>query len=138
MTYIPTTAGVGVHALGGSAHSADTLADLNTKISDATLTPELALTAVKVGSFTALLNDRVLLDPTAGSLTFDAPASPSTGDKWGFKNVTTDITAFTIDGNGNNIESPFSSSFVASYSTAANGALMSFVYFFDGTNWIIV
>ena len=32
-----TVSGVGVHAIGGADHTADTLANLNTKISDATL-----------------------------------------------------------------------------------------------------
>lgn len=36
--FVPTSAGApGTHALGGASHTADTLADLNTKVSDATL-----------------------------------------------------------------------------------------------------
>lgn len=36
--YVPSAPGApGAHALGGASHTADTLADLNTKVSDATL-----------------------------------------------------------------------------------------------------
>jgi hypothetical protein len=55
---------------------------------------------------TPYVNRRVPYDPSAGTVTLKPPASPTVGDRWGIKNVTTSATAVTIDGNGESIEDP--------------------------------
>lgn len=101
-------------------------------VSTGGLTP----TAAKVANYTALFNERVLYDPSGGTFTITAPVTPLTGEQWAIKNVTTDTTSITINGNGNNIEDPLGPAFVASY--AVNITLISVIYMFDGTNWIIL
>ena len=91
---------------------------------------------VQVGAVTATIGRLVLFDPSGGTFQIDAPAAPVAGDRWALKNTTIDATAVTIDGNGNSIEDPNTSTFLASYSLA--GALNSIDYLFDGTNWVIV
>jgi hypothetical protein len=63
----------------------------------------LKLVTKKSANYTAGYNERVPYDPAAAQ-TLKPPASPSLGDKWAIKNVTTDTTAITVDGNGQNIE----------------------------------
>lgn len=90
---------------------------------------------VKTGAFTARVGELVLYNPSGGGFQIDAPASPTVGDRFAIKNVTTDTTAVTIDGNAENIEDPGTSTFVASYSLALG--LVSIEYLYDGTNWVI-
>lgn len=92
--------------------------------------------SVQTSTVTATHGRLVLYDPSGGTFTINAPASPSAGDRWAMKNVTVDTTAVTVSGNGNNIEDPNTSTFLASYSLAV--ALASIDYIFDGTNWLIV
>lgn len=95
-----------------------------------------SLTGLKVANYTAVALDLVIYDPSGGTFTIDAPAAPATGTRWALKNVTTDVTGITVDGNGNNIENPSAGAFVASYSLA--GALVSVDYIYDGTNWVVL
>lgn len=91
---------------------------------------------VVTGAHTAKAGELVFYDPTGGSFQIDAPASPTQGDRFAIKNSTTDATSVTIDGNGNNIEDPNTSTLVASFGLAA--ALVSLDFVFDGTKWLIL
>jgi hypothetical protein len=95
-----------------------------------------SITGLKIANYTANTLDLVIYDPTAGTFQIDAPATPTAGDRWSLKNVTTNTTGVTIDGNGENIENPSASAIVASYSLA--GALVSVDYIYDGTNWVVL
>jgi hypothetical protein len=99
------------------------------------LLPEPTVVQV-AGPVTATHGALVLYDPTGGTFTVNAPATPTKGERWAAKNVSTDITGITIDGNGNNIENPATSTLVASFSTAVALGIIS--YIFDGTNWVVV
>lgn len=68
------------------------------------------------------------VDPTAGPYTLDLPASPKVGDAVGIKNVTTDTTIITIDGNGNNVE--------GAASIAFSGSRAKLTLYWDGTEWV--
>lgn len=96
----------------------------------------LPLTVATTGPVTATQGALVLYDPSGGGFTINAPASPNIGDRWAYKNTTLDTTSMTISGNGNNLEDPATSTFLASYAMAV--ALISIDYIFDGTNWLIV
>jgi hypothetical protein len=95
-----------------------------------------SLTGIKVAPYTAVDLDLVIYDPSGGTFQIDAPAAPIAGVRWSLKNVTIDVTAITVDGNGNSIENPTSSTLGASYSLA--GALVSVDYIYDGTNWVVL
>ena len=86
---------------------------------------------------TADVNERVLYDPSGGTFTINAPASPSLGDKFAVKNRTSDLTGVTISGNGSNIEDPTSSfALAASFSLVGDGVAAEWEY--DGTAWLAV
>ncbi len=91
--------------------------------------------SVETSAVTATAGLLVLYDPTGGSFQIDAPASPTKGDRWAVKNVSTDVTSVTIDGNSNSIENA-ASALVASFGFAI--ALGTLSYLFDGTNWVLV
>jgi hypothetical protein len=92
---------------------------------------------VLTGAYTAHEGEYVLYNPTGGTFQIDAPASPVKGDRFGIKNVTTNATAMTIDGNANNIEDPIGGAIGASFGTGASGSLISVIWVFDGTNWLV-
>jgi hypothetical protein len=91
---------------------------------------------VTTGPRVAGIGERVLYDPSGGTFTISAPASPTKDDRFSIKNTTVDVTSMTISGNGTNIEDPSTSTFLASFALAT--ALVSIDFLFDGTNWIIV
>lgn len=94
-------------------------------------------TATKTANYTASSNEHVKYDISGPTFTITMPASPSTDDQVGIKNVTTDISAITLSGNGNNVEDP-SSPGSTSASVSVTGAGVSLIYQFDGTAWWIV
>ena len=100
------------------------------------LWPEPVSSIVTAGPYTALKGQLVLYDPSGGSFTINAPASPVLGDRFAIKNTTTDATAVTVDGNGNSIENPSTETFVASYSLGDGLVSLDFIY--DGTNWVLL
>ena len=80
---------------------------------------------------------RILYDPTAGTFTLSAPASPNTGDRWAVKNVSSSAVAITISGNGTTIESPLVSfALAASFALGSDGVAVTWE--FDGTNWLVI
>ena len=97
----------------------------------------LTLTDTKTANYTALVGQRVLYDPSGGTFTITAPASPATGDSFGVLNTTTDITQVTIDGNSNDIVDPVAEDF-ASTTFLMGLSLTSLVWVYDGTNWLLV
>ena len=114
--------------------------DLTTGLFDPSVLPGTgaipSLTGLKIANYPANVLDLVLYDPSGGTFQIDAPTSPSLGERWSLKNATTNVTAVTIDGNGNNIENPSTTTIVASYSLAV--ALVSVDYIYDGTNWLVL
>ena len=110
------------------------------KISD-TITAEcvtLSFTSTTwTASDTAGLNEHVLYDCSGGGITITAPASPTRNDTFGVKNDhDTDATALTVDGNGNNLEGPAGGASASSVTISSANA--SYVWRFDGTEWLIV
>ena len=95
-----------------------------------------SLTGLKTANYPAIVLDLVIYDPSGGTFQIDAPPTPVTGNRWSLKNVTTDVTGITIDGNAELIEDPLNATFVASYLLI--GALVSIDYIFDGTNWVVL
>lgn len=93
---------------------------------------------VVIALTTATLGQIVRYDPTAGTFTINAPAAPATGDKFGVKNQSADLTAITINGNGNMIENPLASfALLASFATfSGDGIAVEWV--FDGTEWLAI
>ena len=90
-----------------------------------------------VATDTADVGERMIYDPSGGTFTLNAPASPSIGDRWGVKNRTTDTTAITVSGNGSNIEDPTASfALAASFSLTGDGIGVEWEY--DGTQWLVV
>jgi hypothetical protein len=90
-----------------------------------------------VATDTADAGERMVFDPTGGTFTLNAPASPSIGDRWGVKNRSANTTAVTIAGNGSNIEDPTSSYAVAaSFSLSGDGIAVEWEY--DGTQWLVI
>ncbi len=85
---------------------------------------------------TANVGDRVRYDPTAGTFVLTAPAAPVTGDLWAIKNMVTDLTAITVNGNGNNVEDVTAGTFGAT--TSVTGVAIAITFQFDGTQWLIV
>jgi hypothetical protein len=98
----------------------------------------LTTVAVKVANYTANADELVPYDPSGGTFTLKPPATPSLGDMWAIKNVTTDITSITFDGNGENLEDPLTSTIVATFTSGALGSLMGITWFYDGTNWVVL
>lgn len=86
---------------------------------------------------TADSGERMLYDPSGGTFTINAPAAPTIGDHWAVKNVTSDTTAITIGGNGNNIENP-TASFGVSASFSMSGDGISIEWEYDGTQWLVI
>lgn len=84
---------------------------------------------VTTGPTTASVNDYVKYDPTLGSFTINAPASPVKDDRFGIKNCVADTTTITLSGNGNNIEDP--GTFALSSSVSVSGAGISLIYQYD-------
>jgi hypothetical protein len=90
-----------------------------------------------IASDTADSGERMIYDPTAGTFTLTAPSGPSIGDRWGVKNRSSDVTAITIAGNGNNIEDPtVSFALAATFSLVGDGAAVEWEY--DGTQWLVI
>jgi len=114
--------------------------DATTGILDPSVLPQVVSlptpTGIKIANYTAVSLDLVLYDPSGGTFTLDAPAAPAFGDRWAVKNVTTNVTAITMDGNGTNIENPLTATFVATYTIGL--PLVSTEYLYDGTNWVIL
>jgi len=99
----------------------------------ASITNGTAVTATD----TANLGERMLYDPSGGTFTLNAPASPAIGNRWAVKNRSSDITAITISGNGSSIEDPTSSfSLAASFSLSGDGISTEWEY--DGTQWLAI
>lgn len=84
---------------------------------------------------TAELNERVLFNPTGGTFTINAPAGPTTGHKFGIKNVSADLTNITVDGNGANVENPLTS-FALAATILVGGDGISLEWEYDGTQWL--
>ena len=83
---------------------------------------------------TANLSERIVYDPSGGTFTLNAPASPVIGSRWAVKNRSSDITAITISGNGSDIENPTASyTLAASFSLSGDGISTEWEY--DGTQW---
>jgi hypothetical protein len=91
---------------------------------------------VTAGPVTATQGELVLYDPSGGTFTINAPTTPVFGYRWAIKNTTVSAVSVTISGNGNNIEDPNTSTFLASFGLAV--PVISLDFLFDGTNWVIV
>lgn len=94
--------------------------------------PAVAASAANV---TAEAGQNVRYDASSFTGTLFAPASPTAGQRFAYKEVGGDVTAVSIDGNGNNIEEPISGAFSASFTVGQ--AYIGVEYEFDGTQWII-
>lgn len=106
-------------------------------IVDVTTKSRLEPTSTKVANYTALVFENVLYDASGGTFTVDAPASPLRGDLFGIKNVTSDITSITVDGNSNNIEDPRTSfSTSATVSVGVDG--IGILWQYSGTEWLVL
>ncbi len=92
--------------------------------------------AVFIAGTTANVGDRVRYDPTAGTFVITAPLAPVTGDLFAIKNVSIDLTAITVAGNGNNVEDVTTGAFGGT--TSVTGAAVGITFQFDGTQWLIV
>ena len=90
---------------------------------------------VTAGPTTASVNDFVKYDPSGGTFTVNAPATPVADDRFGVKNAVGDTTTITLSGNGSNIEDP--GTFALSASVSVTGAGISLIYQYDGTSWFI-
>lgn len=95
-----------------------------------------ATSVIAVGLTTVAKGFRQFYDPSGGTFTLNAPAAPVVGDVFGVKNVTTDVTAVTISGNGANIVDPVAKTLGASFSFSGAYAGCDFQY--DGTEWVDV
>lgn len=96
--------------------------------------------AAKTAGFTASAGDFVRYDPSAGTFTLIAPASPSNGDRWAVKNVTADTTAITVDGNSNDIENPngpFNITSFTSFDIGVEGLAIEWVFSSADTAWLV-
>lgn len=94
---------------------------------------------VVAGPYTAVIFERVTYDPTGGIFTILAPAVPApvAGDRFGVHNVTTDLTAITVSGNGNPVEDIGApGTFPASFNLSAAGARGEWEW--DGLRWLLV
>jgi hypothetical protein len=78
-----------------------------------------------------------LYDPSGGTFTITMPAAPSRGDLVGIKNNTSDTTAITLAGNGNNVEDPTAGGTDAA-SISVLGAGIGLVYQYTGSKWKLV
>lgn len=87
------------------------------------------------GTETAVVGEMHRYDPNGGGVQVNAPSSPSAGNRFAVKNVSTDMTSATISGNGNNIEEETANSaFAASFGTTTRRFYGHWVY--DGTQWL--
>ena len=95
-------------------------------------------TSAKTSNYTAASKEFVRYDISGPTFILKMPSAPSTDDRVGIKNVTTDISAITLDGNGNNVEDPSSPGSVAA-SVSVAGAGISLIYQYDGAGkwWIV-
>lgn len=89
-----------------------------------------------VSATTANVDDRVRYDPTAGTFVISAPAAPVNAERFAIKNMSINLTAITVSGNGNNIEDVTAGTFGAT--TLVTGAAIAITFQFDGTQWLIV
>lgn len=85
---------------------------------------------------TLAIGDYQRYDPSGGTFQIDMPAGPTRGEMVGLKNVTSDTTAITLDGNGSNVENPTTFSLASSASVSGDG--IGLLYQYDGTQWLIV
>lgn len=90
------------------------------------------------GATTAAAWQRVLFNPSGGTFLITAPPTPATGDQFGVKNLTTDLTGITVGGNGSSIEDPDALGTVAATTPAFSGAGRSVVWEYNGTDWRVV
>ena len=96
----------------------------------------LTNTKVKVANHSALFGELVLYDPSGGTFQIDAPGNPIEGQRWALKNVTTSVTAITIDGSGNNMEDPNISALSNNFMIGA--AFVSLEYIYTGLIWVLI
>lgn len=95
------------------------------------------ISATVIANYTSAAFERVLVNPSGGTFTVSAPASPVTGDRFGVRNVTSNTTALTLSGNGKNIENPSDpSKYGATFTFGGPG--WGFDWEYDGTNWNVV
>lgn len=99
------------------------------------LLPEPSATTVTSGPYSSSIGELIFADPSGGAFTINAPASPSKGDRFAVKNVTTDTTAITVAGNGSNIEDPTGPSLGANATMSL--ALMYAEWIYTGTVWVV-
>lgn len=88
---------------------------------------DMTFTSLKTGNYTALANQYVLSDPTAGGFQVKAPASPTKDQRFGVKNNSSSANLISINGNGNFIDD--------SVSLNMNQAWQWRVFQYDGTQW---
>lgn len=121
----------------GTVVGGDSLQTANEKLQgqiNATLT--VFSTSITTGAIVVPKGTVQRYDPSGGSYRIEAPASVIINDLFGVKNVTADLTAVEIFGNGNNIEPISTSTRVALFNLVGDG--VSVIWKFDGTDWLIV
>lgn len=89
--------------------------------------PVTVTTSVGVG-------ERLRYDPSGGTFSIVAPASPISGDMIAIKNESTSATAITMNGNGNNIEGLATFTPAATVPISGDGVAVTWQY--NGTEWI--
>ena len=94
------------------------------------------ISSLQIANVTAEKFQRVIYDPTAGTFTITAPAFAVAGDRFGIKNITTNLTSITVAGNGVNIENPIGN-FAPAATVAVSGDGIGVEWEFTGTIWII-
>jgi len=108
------------------------------RLSATTLNP----TAVKTANYTALPGQLVPFDPSGGTFTLKAPASPSIGDLFAVAESAKSALGITVDGNGEDIEKATDlGSLVSSFTLdGAAGAVVIWQYMPQATGnaWIII
>lgn len=99
--------------------------------------PGYAYPAVVAGSdnVVAVPGQNVRYDASTFTGTLFAPANPTVGQRFAYKEMGGSETAVSVNGNGNNIEEPISGGFQASYTVGQ--AYIGVEFEFDGTQWII-
>lgn len=97
----------------------------------------LTATAVKTSTYLASAEERVLYDPSNGTgFAISASSSPSSGTEFAIKNVNSSSLQITLQGNGEDIENPFTEALTGSFEVAVK--FISLHYHYDGTNWVLI
>ncbi len=101
--------------------------------------PLITATVPVIAAHTATVGELVTYDPTAGTFTITAPASPTAGDGFGIINETSNTTLVTVAGNSNNIGDPGNATPGTPVSSFTYAVAFGYIFWrFTGGDWRIV